>query len=380
VGDPEARERRDERALLDGHTAERERPDIPAAAELLGGIVPSFFIGEPGDGGIEPREGPHIGLPGKGDHVRPVREHVLHPVERGDGVVCDQDEWAAVPDLPEFRGPVIHEIDMEDVGAGLPEQLGEDPVIARHAGPDLDRDRGALLLEGPHDGGEPVGVLQERLPASGLDHSRLAAVGIDLVHDRGAQCPDHGPEGFGRGSPEAETGDYGRGSQFFDLGLQFRNGIVADELLTVPGCGNLPGSFDGREIDGIPAHEREADMVRPFEHVRGIHDAGHGCDRYGGFNDTVVDNQAEAIECIHHKFIYVHDAQSNYFRVVPVRAHDVSHANQVSMGLIEEWHGPGLENAEGSSDLKVGSRLPSACRGLRPLHPEAGESNKSSDL
>ena len=103
-----------------GHAAECERADIAAPAELLGRIVPAVLVSIAGDGGIEPGEGPLIRVPGKRDHVSPVGEHLPHPVEGVDGVVGDDEEGAAVPDLAEFCRTEIHQIDVQDICTGFP--------------------------------------------------------------------------------------------------------------------------------------------------------------------------------------------------------------------------------------------------------------------
>src|SRR5690606_38298664 len=95
-------QRRDERAGLDRHAAEGERPDIAAAAELFWRIVPALLVRVPRDRSIEPGEGP-LGRPSRErDHVGTVREHLAHSVEGGDGVVRDEGQRYRVPDLADL--------------------------------------------------------------------------------------------------------------------------------------------------------------------------------------------------------------------------------------------------------------------------------------
>ncbi len=49
------------------------------------------------------------------------------------------------------------------------------------------------------------------------------------------------------------------------------------------------------------------------EHIPGIHDTGHGCNDNRGPDHVIVDNKAEALECIHHKFISVESRMRNVF-------------------------------------------------------------------
>jgi len=77
VGDADLFQRGDERAFLDRHAAECERPYVPAAAELLGRVVPALLVRVPRDCRIEPGKRPLVGFAGKRDEIGAMGEPVL---------------------------------------------------------------------------------------------------------------------------------------------------------------------------------------------------------------------------------------------------------------------------------------------------------------
>ena len=95
--------------------------------------------------------------------------------------------------------------------------------------------------------------------------------------------------------------------------MQFLYRVVIQELFTVPSSCHLPGSPQCRCIDGISPHERKTHMLLSFENVSGIDNACHGCEGYWCFDYAIIDEQPEALECIHHKFIAVAGDGTNAF-------------------------------------------------------------------
>src|SRR5690606_6436012 len=110
-------------AVLDRHAAEREGTEIPTPAELFWGVVPAMLISIPGYGSIEASKRPLVGFPRERDHVCTMGEHLFHPFKGMHGIVCDDEDGAVVPHLPDLLVSKVHQVDMKDIGAGFPEKL-----------------------------------------------------------------------------------------------------------------------------------------------------------------------------------------------------------------------------------------------------------------
>jgi len=115
-------------------------------------------------------------------------EHLFHDIKGINGIIGNQHQRAAVPDLAEFCGSEIHQVDMKDISTCAPEFFCQHPVIRGDTRTDLDRDRHISRLERPDNRGKFPEVLQVVLARARPDQRRLAAVCVNLIYDSIPQC------------------------------------------------------------------------------------------------------------------------------------------------------------------------------------------------
>src|SRR5690606_15650526 len=145
-------------------------------------------------------------FPRERDHVCTMGEHLFHPFKGMHGIVCDDEDGAVVPHLPDLLISKVHQVDMKDIGAGFPEKLCQSCIVGMYPCPDLHRDDDPFGLERLYAPDKFIRMMEVIFTDPGLFHRLLAAVGIDLIDHLVSELPGGLPERVRAAPPHIDSG------------------------------------------------------------------------------------------------------------------------------------------------------------------------------